>query len=127
MSRRHQVSARQFLEVTELLGYPPDRIRLVLNRSNTYSGIPASEIGESLRRPLSARIPDEPGPVLRSINEGVPIVSSAVESKVAEEINKLARDILIQVNPEGELIAAAPGTRPSKRDGWRRLTGRRAE
>ena len=46
--------AKQFLEVTELLGFTIDRVRLVLNRNNTYSGIPATEIGESLKRPLWA-------------------------------------------------------------------------
>jgi pilus assembly protein CpaE len=92
--------ARQFLEVTELLGYPEDRLRLVLNRANTHSGIPATEIGESLRRPLWARIPEEPGPVLRSVNEGVPIVSSSNDSKVAEELNRMAREVLAVVNPD---------------------------
>jgi pilus assembly protein CpaE len=99
-------AARQFLEVTELLGYPPERVRLVLNRMNTYSGIPASEIGESLRRPLWARIPDEPGPVQRSVNEGVPIVSSPAESRVADEINRMARDILAEISPESALVGA---------------------
>jgi pilus assembly protein CpaE len=98
--------ARQFLEVTELLGYPEDRLRLVLNRANTYSGIPAAEIGESLRRPLWARIPDEPGPVLRSINEGVPLVSSSSDSKVVEEINRMAREILAVANPEAATTVA---------------------
>jgi pilus assembly protein CpaE len=91
--------ARQFLEVTELLGYPPTRVRLALNRMNTYSGIPATEIGESLRRPLWAKIPDEPGPVLRSINEGVPLVSTSTDSKAAEELNRMAREVLTEMNP----------------------------
>jgi pilus assembly protein CpaE len=115
--------ARQFLEVTELLGYPEDRLRLVLNRSNTYSGIPATEIGESLRRPLWARIPDEPGPVLRSVNEGVPLVSSSNDSKVVEEINRMAREILAFVNPDA---AVATGEQRSQRSGLVRklLSGR---
>lgn len=100
--------ARQFLEVTELLGYPEDRLRLVLNRSNTYSGIPATEIGESLRRPLWARIPDEPGPVLRSVNEGVPLVSSSTDSKVVEEINRMAREVQTFLNPELQVTGVDP-------------------
>lgn len=98
--------AKQFIEVTELLGYSIDRVRLVLNRSNTYSGIPASEIGDSLKRPLWARIPDEPGPVLRSINEGVPLVCSPGESKVAEEINRIVREYLGEMDPEAMAVAA---------------------
>ena len=116
--------ARQFLEVTELLGYPEDRLRLVLNRSNTYSGIPASEIGESLRRPLWARIPDEPGPVLRSVNEGVPLVSSSSDSKVVEEINRMAREILTHTNPDATTVAS---DQRAQRTGLvRKLLGSRA-
>jgi pilus assembly protein CpaE len=92
--------ARQFLEVTELLGYDADRVRLVLNRNNTYSGIPADEIGVSLKRALWGRIPDEPGPVLRSINEGIPLVSTSNESKVAEEINRMVGELLVELNPD---------------------------
>jgi pilus assembly protein CpaE len=116
--------ARQFIEVTELLGYPEDRLRLVLNRSNTYSGIPAAEIGESLRRPLWARIPDEPGPVLRSVNEGVPLVSSSNDSKVVEEINRMAREILSHANPDS--VAATTDQRTQRTGLVRKLLGNRA-
>ena len=92
--------ARQFLEVTELLGYPAERVRLLLNRVNTYSGIPAEEIGDSLRRPLWAQIPDDPGPVLRSINEGVPMVESAPDSKAAVELKRVARELLGELVPD---------------------------
>jgi pilus assembly protein CpaE len=92
--------ARQFIEVTELLGYPTDRIRLVLNRVNGFSGIPAAEIGESLRRSIWAKVPDEPGPVQRSINEGVPLVGSHTDSKVAEEIKRIAHEIATEYDPD---------------------------
>lgn len=92
--------ARQFLEITDLLGYEPNRVRILLNRLNEYSGIPALEIGESLRRELWAQIPDEPGPVLRSINEGVPLVSGNRESKAAVEIRRVAAAYLKEIDPE---------------------------
>jgi pilus assembly protein CpaE len=92
--------ARQFLEVTELLGYNSEKVRLVLNRNNTYSGIPAEEIGASLRRNLWGRIPDEPGPVQRSVNEGIPLVCAQGDSKVAEEINRMAQDLLMEISPD---------------------------
>jgi pilus assembly protein CpaE len=99
--------ARQFLEVTELLGYDADRVRLVLNRNNTLSGIPADEIGVSLKRALWARIPDEPGPVQRSINEGIPLVTTSNESKVAEEISRMASELLAELNPDAAQSATA--------------------
>ena len=116
--------ARQFLEISELLGYSGDRIRVVLNRANTYSGIPSEEIGESLRRPLWAQIPDEPGHVLRSINEGVPVVSSASESKVAFEITRVVQEFLIEQDPESATeFARGSARKPSLmgklRVGWK--------
>ncbi len=92
--------ARQFLEVTDLLGYPSERVRLVLNRVNSYSGIPAEEIGDSLRRTLWAQIPDDPGPVLRSINEGVPIVDSSPDAKAALELKRISKELLVELAPE---------------------------
>lgn len=116
--------ARQFLEIAELLGYSGERIRVILNRSNTYSGIPAEEIGESLRRPLWGTIPDEPGPVLRSINEGVPIVSSGSDSKVAQEVTRIVESYLEEHDPELARQTSSSNTRKSSlmgklRVGWK--------
>lgn len=82
--------ARQFLEICELLGYPMDKIELVLNRVNSFSGIPAADIAENLKRELAYKIPDDPAAVLRSINEGAPLVESQPDSRVSAEINRLA-------------------------------------
>lgn len=112
--------ARQFLEIAELLGYSGERIRIVLNRSNTFSGIPSEEIGESLRRPLWLQLPDEPGPVLRSVNEGVPIVASTGESKFAQEIHRGTQEFLQEHDPE--TVASSPNTagrKPSLRGKFR--------
>jgi pilus assembly protein CpaE len=99
--------ARQFLEITDLLGYASERVRVVLNRSNTYSGIPANEIGDSLRRKLWAEVPDEAPAVLRSVNEGVPLVSSRPESKLALEVNKLVTSYLAEIDPEASPVLVA--------------------
>lgn len=119
--------ARQFLEISELLGYSGERIRIVLNRNNTYSGIPSDEIGESLRRPLWSSIPDEPGAVLRSVNEGVPVVASASDSKVSQEMTRLVREFLAEHDPESasELTKGAskkPSLRGKFRVGWKPAT-----
>lgn len=108
--------ARQFLEITDLLGYEANRVRILLNRLNEYSGIPALEIGESLRRDLWAKIPDEPGPVLRSINEGVPLVSGSRESQAAVEIRRMAAAYLKEIDPElseSSAIGSIDGARKS--------------
>ena len=92
--------ARQFLEITDLLEYESSRVRILLNRSNEYSGIPALEIGESLRRELWALIPEEPGPVLRSVNEGVPLMSANRESAAAAEIKRMTSTFVKEIDPD---------------------------
>lgn len=82
--------AKQYLELSDLLGYDNERISLVINRANLQAGIPVDDVGASLKGEILARLPDEPLLVMRSINEGVPIVQSAPTSALAMEINRLA-------------------------------------
>ncbi|MDI3340166.1 MAG: response regulator [Sphaerobacter sp.] len=98
---------RQFLEIAELLGYPADKLWLVLNRQTALSGIPAQDIAENLNRELTAKIPDEPAVVLRSVNEGAPLVESHPDHRVAVEINRLAASLVADDLVEG-LPSGAP-------------------
>ncbi|MEZ4522229.1 MAG: hypothetical protein R3A46_11390 [Thermomicrobiales bacterium] len=113
--------ARQFLEITDLLGYESKRVRILLNRLNEYSGIPAMEIGDSLRRDLWAEIPDDPGPVLRSINEGVPLVSGSRDNRVAIELRRMAAAYLKEIDPS---LSEAAGIEPSDGSAKSSLVGR---
>lgn len=83
--------AKQYLELSDLLGYDSDRIALVINRSTLQAGIPVDDVGASLKGEIIARLPDEPLLAMRAINEGVPIMQSAPSSALANEINKLAQ------------------------------------
>ncbi|MGH2921574.1 MAG: AAA family ATPase [Gaiellaceae bacterium] len=77
------------LETLELMGYDPERIRLVLNRSDTRVGIARDEV-----EAIVARVPDILVPsdrdIPRSFNEGVPIVSSKSKSDAARAFVALA-------------------------------------
>lgn len=82
--------AKQYLELGDLLGYDSERLSLVINRSTLQAGIPIDDVGASLKGDIIARLPDEQLPVIRSINEGVPIVQSSPMSALAQEFNRLA-------------------------------------
>lgn len=103
---------RQFLEITELLGYPDEKVQLVLNRANNVSGIPVADIAENLRRPLEFKLPEEPAPLLRSVNEGTPIVAEQPNLRFSEEIRRLAVALAPEDAPEPALNgrAAARGS-----------------
>lgn len=104
-------SARLFLEVAELLGYPPEKVRLVLNRATAPSAITTASIGENLRRPIEAQISDDARLVITSINEGVPFVMSAPESKLTKEIQALVKLIETEVEDGATDGVTAEATR----------------
>lgn len=119
---------RQFLEITELLGYPEEKIQLILNRTNSYSGIPVDDIAENLKREIGFRIPDDPAAVVRSINEGSPMVESNPDHKISTEILRLATS-LVAKDIEQPAEAATAGRRRGGlvsrlRTVWRPVGGR---
>ncbi len=95
---------RQFLEIAELLGYSEEKITLVLNRFNNYSGIPVSDISENLKRDVEFKIPEDHQPVLRSINEGSPLVGSQPEHRVSSEIMRLCSNLVKEDIEEHEVV-----------------------
>jgi pilus assembly protein CpaE len=94
--------AKQYLELSDLLGYDSSRLSLVVNRSTLQAGIPVDDVGASLKGEIVARIPDEPALTMRSINEGVPIVQSSPSSAVAQEINRLAASLTRDTDEDSE-------------------------
>jgi len=85
--------AKQYLELSDLLGYDHDRISLVINRSTLQAGIPIDDVGASLKGEILARLPDEPMLVMRAVNEGVPVIQSAPSSSLALEIDRMAQSL----------------------------------
>lgn len=105
--------AKQYLELSDLLGYDSDKISLVLNRATVASGIPVADVGGSLKGEIIAKLPDDPLLVLRAINEGVPFVQSSPGSALSLEIIKLAgwitRDGVAATEDEGTALVPAAG------------------
>ncbi len=84
----------QFLEIATLLGYPHDRLRMVLNRTNNYSGIPTRDIAENLGREIEYQIAEDFQAVLNSVNEGTPLVDSRPDHRIVQEIRRLASSMI---------------------------------
>ena len=88
-------NVRLFFEVSEQLGYPPDKIALALNKSDPRrSRIRASDIEESLKHPVMAEIPLDDAVALSSINQGVPFVLSDDSRPISQAVARLAEAIL---------------------------------
>jgi pilus assembly protein CpaE len=73
------------LETLDLLNYPRDRWRIVLNRADSKVGLALGEVEKTLKAPISAQIPSSRD-VPASINRGVPIVLDDPKHPVSQAI-----------------------------------------
>jgi pilus assembly protein CpaE len=86
------------LETLDLLNYPRERLRVVLNRADSKVGLALAEVEKTLRVPIALHIPSSRA-VPASINRGVPImlddpnhpVSVAIRQFGDEHVVPLAR------------------------------------
>jgi pilus assembly protein CpaE len=77
------------LETLDLLNYPRDRWRLVLNRADSKVGLALGEVEKTLKAPIAAQIPSSRD-VPASINRGVPIVLDDPKHPVSVAIKTFA-------------------------------------
>lgn len=83
-------NAKLALETLRILNYPSNKIRVVLNRSNSKARLDVAEIERSLRVQIAASIPSD-ALLPASVNEGVPIVEAQPKSKPAKAFEEVAR------------------------------------
>jgi pilus assembly protein CpaE len=93
---------RLFLEIAEQLGYPPDKILLVLNRSDAVMGIRVSDVETSIGHKIGSTIVSDGRTVVYATNRGVPFMVSEPQVQVSQDIVRLARAI------NGEVTATSP-------------------
>jgi pilus assembly protein CpaE len=91
-------NVRLSLQTLELLSFPPNRIRVVLNRANSQVGLKRSEVEAALETKVSFELPSDRAVPL-SVNRGQPAVLSEPGSDFARAIKEMAEAL---VAPHGE-------------------------
>jgi pilus assembly protein CpaE len=86
-------NARYFLDVANLLGYPPERTCFVLNYANNLAALTFNHITELLGTERVIPIPDAGPAVSVAINKGQPITLSQPNSPFARAIATLAEEV----------------------------------
>ncbi len=76
------------LQTLKLLGYPMDRIRLLLNRADSKVSLLPSEVERHLDHKVSVQIPSALA-VPRSVNEGTPLLVENQRSPVVDALNEI--------------------------------------
>src|SRR4051794_7132247 len=100
---------RQFLALTDQLGYPEDKVRLVLNRADSGYGIRQQDVESSIGRKISHSVMSDGRTVVSALNRGVPFVVSARQSHVSEDVIRIVKAALEgdeEIAPDMALRAA---------------------
>ncbi len=98
-------NARSFLDVTARLGYPGDRMTVVLNRADSTGGIEVGEIERVLGHAIDARIVSDGRLATLALNRGEPLVTMNPRARIARGIAALADRLL----PEEVARRSRPG------------------
>jgi pilus assembly protein CpaE len=111
------------LETMELLNYPRDRWRIVLNRADSKVGLAISEVEKTLRTTIAVQIPSSRD-VPAAINRGVPIVLDDPKHPVSVAIRTFSERSVVGPAPPQTLDGMlAAGAKPDRR-GLRRWRSR---
>lgn len=114
------------LAMMEKLRYGPEKVKLVLNRSNADVGISVDDVEQTLEYEISAFIPSDGRVAVTSVNEGDPFVISQPRTQIAQAIRKIAWQVVMdreqEFLDENHDVAAPQVTR---RRGGGGLFGRR--
>lgn len=96
-------NTRLALETLELMSYPRERTRIVLNRADTTIGLSYDDVVAVLGREPDVQVPSQRD-VVRSVNAGEPLALSAARSEPARAFRSLARLYLAdrsRIEPDG--------------------------
>jgi pilus assembly protein CpaE len=110
------------LETLELLNYPKDRWRVVLNRADSKVGLSLDEVAKNMRVPIAAQIPSSRA-VPAAINRGVPIVLDSPNHVVSVSIREFAERHVIPV-AKPTSTPALSNLRRDRRSPFRRVKAR---
>ena len=106
------------LDTYTKLGYPPEKIKLVLNWTFERGGLPAKDIQKTLRLPIALVLPFAPDKFVGSINRGRPLLFAQPE----DPLSGLIEDFAFQLSKDRH--KAVPPSVPSP--AWLRVSKRLA-
>jgi len=103
-------NVRLVLETIGHLGYPEEKVRLVLNRSNAFTGISVRNAEGALRRTIDYQIVNEYRGAISALNAGAPFMFTKADSTLGRSLLEFARRIdKLGAGPVGARAAASGG------------------
>src|SRR3990172_894856 len=111
-SLRAAISA---LDIYDKLGFPPEKIKLLLNSNSSIVGIRQAQIEKVLGHPVDFVIPYEPEEVIRAVNFGEPFFLKNSALPISVKLEDMAYILSNEIHKN--LPPAAPT------DAWKRVAG----
>lgn len=99
------------LETLQMLLFPLNMMKIVLNRAESLSSIGLQEIQAALRSEMVAQIPSEGKVVMEAVNRGIPVSIVSPRSKVSKAIEKFADKLINSPKifiEHGDIVAPRP-------------------
>jgi pilus assembly protein CpaE len=103
-------NVRLVLEALDRIGYDRSKLRLVLNRSNAFTGVSVQAAESALKREFDVKITNEYRTAISAQNSGAPFSYSKPDSALGREISALARKSTASAQPTA-IPAKARGRR----------------
>ena len=86
-------NVRLMLETMVQIGTPKDKVELVLNRSNAFTGINVKSIEGVLKRPVEHQVVNDYRAAITSLNSGEPFMINRSDSPIARSLLEFVREI----------------------------------
>jgi pilus assembly protein CpaE len=99
-------NVRLSLQTLDLLSFPPERVGVVLNRSNTNVGIQRAEVERALETKIRADLPSDRAVPL-GVNRGKPVSLNDPGADFAKAIVELAKTVMADPGGKGKKKKAA--------------------
>ena len=109
-------AAMSAMDIYDKLGFPREKIKLLLNSNSSVAGIRQSQIEKVLDHPVDYVIPYEPDAVLRAVNFGEPFLLESSDLPISVILEDMAYHL--SHDSHKNLPPAAPT------DTWKRVTKR---
>jgi pilus assembly protein CpaE len=105
----------RFLQLSRSLGYPAEKILMLVNKANAEGGVKLKDIEAVLHNQIYHQIPNDPANVTRSINRGIPFLVYYPRSNASKSIQQLARNLTsITLREIGHETMPSAGERAGK-------------
>jgi pilus assembly protein CpaE len=100
-------NVRLILETMNHLGYPNEKVHLVLNRSNAFTGINVKNAEGALRRTIDHQVVNEYRGAISALNTGAPFMFTKADSALGGSVLQFAKAIDKKAAPAQPVLQQA--------------------